>query len=355
MWNLLKHKLAKPHHCECYSGSVFCLHQGPCGFDLRVDKPDLRLFLRAPVCSCTSSTWSRGFARPGNCAHTWVHHVHLHGHVAFTPGQNRAQATSHHHHILWSCGTLAIFPTPYITFECTPQQTCCCLPHRQTTRVTRLCSQGWIPSEYWVATSCHHLHACKSPLLAPAKKWMLNPCRHEVPGCDYNAMVIDLLGPTIGDLFNFSNHKFSLRMVWLLADHLAHDNPLISVQIFDVKPIDFLHQVHSFQQYQKTFQWESAGMEIRLMSPTLVLSRSIGTQRPTFTFPTERTRTWLVLLATPPSTLIQVLNRLAMLSSNQTPFPVLVHLILIYTVCSCYCGTKVCPPMCYFRVIYQPV
>ncbi|EIM85144.1 kinase-like protein [Stereum hirsutum FP-91666 SS1] len=89
----------------------------------------------------------------------------------------------------------------------------------------------------------HESKIYKSLMGGPGVPWILYSGKQG----EYNVMVIDLLGPSLEDLFKMCNRHFSLKTVLLLADQLLlrtefiHANGLVHR---DIKPANFVMGTH---------------------------------------------------------------------------------------------------------------
>jgi len=80
------------------------------------------------------------------------------------------------------------------------------------------------------------MFSCSSVVGIPSVRW------YGVEG-DYNVMVMDLMGKSLEDLFNFCGRKFHLKTVLMLADQILNRIEVVHTKCYihrDIKPDNFL-------------------------------------------------------------------------------------------------------------------
>ncbi|KAJ9506468.1 hypothetical protein QJQ45_019467 [Haematococcus lacustris] len=84
----------------------------------------------------------------------------------------------------------------------------------------------------WQPTHILHVSAAGIPNL----RW------YGIEG-DYNVMVIDLLGPSLEDLFNFCNRRFSIKTVLMLADQMRSYacHVLLAILLLQLSRLEMVH------------------------------------------------------------------------------------------------------------------
>lgn len=72
---------------------------------------------------------------------------------------------------------------------------------------------------------------------------------------DYNVLVMDLLGPSLEDLFNFCSRRFTMKTVLMLAD-----------QVEQLHTPAYLNSEQMFNKHKYFDNFDSAGFNLKFVS-----------------------------------------------------------------------------------------